>query len=85
MPGFDRSGPNGTGPIGRGMGLCGNGQAGRGWGRGFRRGGRGWGFNQPILSPKEEKDVLENQKGWLEAQLAAVTNQLKGLDKNKGD
>ena len=54
MPGGDRTGPMGQGPMtGRGAGFCsGNrmsGYAGAGWGRGFRgpsswnfRGGRGW-------------------------------------------
>jgi len=59
MPGGDRTGPMGRGPMsGRGLGLCsgsptpgyatpGYGQGfGRGWGRGFGRGfwGRGRGF-----------------------------------------
>jgi len=32
MPGFDRTGPLGTGPIGRGLGPCGGGGV---FGRGF--------------------------------------------------
>jgi len=46
MPGFDRNGPEGRGPLtGRGLGPCGRGLgSGRGSGRGFGRGpGRGFG------------------------------------------
>ncbi len=55
MPGNDRTGPNGEGPMtGRGLGLCGNGERrtgtgarlgfGAGFGRGYGRGlGRGFG------------------------------------------
>ena len=52
MPGGDRTGPRGMGPMtGRGAGFCagydapgyGNPIPGRGfWGRGWRGGGRGW-------------------------------------------
>jgi hypothetical protein len=53
MPGFDRTGPRGLGPMtGRGMGCC---------GRGMRRGyGRGYGYNAPITE-KEEKEMLEEE------------------------
>jgi len=47
MPGFDRSGPLGQGPMtGRGLGLCGGAAqvpAGVGFARGVGRGGRPWG------------------------------------------
>ena len=80
MPGMDKTGPLGTGPIGRGMGPCGGGLAGRGRGRGFRRGcGAAWGMMPTTLSLDEEKDNLEKQKGWLEAQLAMITQKLQGL------
>ena len=84
MPGMDKTGPLGTGPIGRGMGPCGGGQAAWGRGRGFRRGGgAGWGVVSATLSPDEEKGIIEQQKGWLETQLAAITQRLHALDKNK--
>jgi hypothetical protein len=66
MPGFDRTGPMGTGPgTGRGLGPCGAGRrrgAGQFWGRGFGRGawgsgrgyfGRGarWGFGPGAFGP----------------------------------
>ncbi len=56
MPGFDRNGPRGMGPMtGRGLGLCGGYAQGNvpawpryGYGRGIGRGrggrGRGWGW-----------------------------------------
>ncbi len=52
MPGGDRTGPNGYGPMtGRGLGYCtgygapGYANAGFGRGRGFGGGGRGWRHN----------------------------------------
>ncbi len=86
MPGMDKTGPFGTGPIGRGMGPCGGGfahQRGGGWGmgRGFRRGG---GFGQrstPLVSAVEEKTYLEERKNWLKTQIEAVDKQLENLNK----
>jgi len=86
MPGRDRTGPLGTGPIGRGMGPCGGGlafQRGGGWGmgRGLRRGGGfGW-CSTPIVSADEEKTFLEERKNWLKAQIEAVEKQLENLVK----
>ena len=80
MPRMDNTGPFGTGPVGRGMGPCGNGQAGWSRGRGFRRGGAGWGRMSTTLSTDEEKGVLEQQKSWLETQLAAITQKLQDFD-----
>ncbi len=82
MPGMDRSGPFGTGPIGRGMGPCRSGVAAWGRSRGFRRGGFvDWGVTPITASPEEEKAALESQKNWLESQLAAVTQKLQDLEK----
>lgn len=84
MPGMDKTGPLGTGPIGKGMGPCGGGfafQRGGGWGmgRGFRRGGGpGW-RSTPSISTEEEKTVLEQQKNWLKEQLEAVEKQIANL------
>lgn len=87
MPRFDRTGPLGTGPIGRGLGPCGGGQAaGWGRGRGFRQGGgRGWGFGwtSAPYSVTDEKQTLEQQKGWLEEQIAAITQRLNSLGKDE--
>ncbi|MHC1739855.1 MAG: DUF5320 domain-containing protein [Anaerolineaceae bacterium] len=87
MPGMDRTGPIGTGPIGRGMGPCGGGVASqrenaRGMGRGFRRGG-GLGGRHAILpaSAQEEKTLLEERKTFLKVQMEAVEKQLEKLNK----
>jgi hypothetical protein len=77
MPGMDKTGPFGTGPMGRGMGPCGGGLAsqrgnGRGMGRGFRRGGGFGGRSTPIVSADEEKTLLEERKNCLKAQVEAV-------------
>lgn len=84
MPGMDKTGPFGNGPMGKGLGPCGGGQGGRGKGRGFRRGGgAGWERVSAMLPPDEEKVVLEHQKIILETQLAAIIQKLQGLDQNK--
>lgn len=79
MPGFDGTGPFGTGPIGRGMGPCGGGQM-RGRGRGFFRGNFGWGMGQFTAPLPETKEVLERNKTWLEKQLAAISQRLQDLE-----
>ena len=82
MPGMDRSGPMGTGPTGRGLGPCGSGPGERWIGRGFRRGGWFGRWRTPAeMNPAEEKDNLQNQKGWLESQLEAIGKRLGELDK----
>ena len=84
MPGMNRTGPQGTGPIGRRMGPCGGGQAGWGRGLGFRRGGRfGWDMMPNSSSPDDEKGILEQQKGRLETQLATITQRLQELGTSK--
>jgi hypothetical protein len=81
---MDKTGPLGTGPIGRGMGPCSSGQAVRGRGRGFRHGGgAAWGMMPTTPSQDEEKGILEQQKDWLETQLATITQRLQGLGKSK--
>jgi hypothetical protein len=85
MPGMDKTGPFGNGPVGRGMGPCGGGFANqeggsRGMGRGFRRGGgRGW-RSTPVNSVEDEKALLEQQKKQLKAQIEAVEKQLENLN-----
>ncbi len=82
MPGRDNTGPLGTGPIGRGLGPCGGGMAYGGRGRGFGR-GRGWGFFPPALTPDEEKELLNQQKSWLQKQIDALTSRLRGLEEKE--
>ena len=83
MPGMDKTGPTGTGPIGRGFGPCSGGTAGRGrGGRGYGRGGgAGWGNWAANISPEDEKGLLEKEMTWLELQLEAAKNRLEKLGK----
>lgn len=82
MPRMDRTGPLGTGPIGRGLGPCGGGTAGWGRGRGAGRGGRfGWNYQPQQPAPEQEKALLEQQKSWLEIRLEEIMERLKGLSK----
>ncbi len=78
MPLMDGTGPTGSGPDGRRSGPCGDGYAGQRRGGGFRRGGRG--LRHAILSPEEEKKILEQRKGWLERQLEEVDKRLQSQD-----
>lgn len=67
MPGFDRTGPRGMGPMtGRGMGYCGGGMR-CGYGRGFGR-GCGWGYRAPITKD-EEKEMLKEEIKVLEKRI----------------
>ena len=80
MPGFDGTGPNGSGPMsGRGMGRCQtNAGFGRGRGAGFG-GGRGFGFRRGFSCPfaelennptKQERiDALKEYKKRLETEI----------------
>ena len=64
MPGFDRTGPLGMGPMtGRGFGPCG---LGLGWRRRFGP-GRGLGRYFPWNWPQTEEDKLEALKQYKEA------------------
>lgn len=87
MPGFDKTGPNGMGPMsGRGMGYCAGGMRG-GFGRGFRRGsgfGRGFGIGngfcpwvQAPLTKEEEKKMIEEEIKNIEAYLKELKKQLE--------
>jgi len=77
MPGQDRTGPAGQGPLtGRGFGPCGR-------GLGFRRGfGRGFGLraNQPIqFSEADEKKILEQGLKEIEIEKSEIQKRLKEL------
>jgi len=72
MPGFDGTGPQGFGPMtGRGLGPCGCGMR-RGFGRGFRR-------RFPVVTEKEEKQILEYELKDIEAEKREVEKRLKEL------
>ena len=78
MPGQDRTGPMGQGPMtGRGLGICGR-------GLGFRRGfGKRFiqpQFAQPVqYSEADEKKVLEEDLKEIEAEKKEIQNRLKEL------
>ena len=74
MPRFDGTGPLGQGPrTGRGLGPCGGGMGGRGWGcwgsYGFRR----------FISPKNELAALEDEEKMLEEELVAIREERTAL------
>ena len=82
MPGFDGTGPSGSGPAtGRGMGPCG---AGMGWGRGRRRLYQGWG-RCPYwpISQEQEREALDEEARILERDLKSIKDRLKELKKKK--
>ena len=84
MPGYDETGPQGTGPIGRGLGPCGQGQTNtRRSFFGFRRGwgGRGRGFRWFNRFPVNEKENLESEKRWLTDQLEAINKRMDEIQK----
>lgn len=82
MPGQDKTGPLGQGPLtGRGLGPCGGGMR-RGFG--FRRGfGRGFGWRaraEPVtLTKDEEKKILEAELAEIEAEKAEIGRRLKEI------
>lgn len=80
MPGFDGTGPNGTGPIGRGMGPCGGGFGrGRGFGRGMGMRARQCmqpGFMQ--YGPRQETvQDLEGEADYLRSELKMLEQEIK--------
>jgi hypothetical protein len=82
MPGQDRTGPLGQGPLtGRGLGPCGRGMR-RGFGQGFGR-GRGFGWTYPAelatLTKAEEKKILEAELKEIEAEKQEILKRLKEL------
>jgi hypothetical protein len=94
MPGYDRSGPLGEGPMtGRGAGPCGGGGA---FGRGWRRsGGRGF-FGRPRFglrnffsmgavpaeeaAPATEAALLKQQQADLQEQLQMLAQRIAALE-----
>ncbi len=92
MPYFDRTGPDGRGPLtGRGFGYC----SGRPFRRGYARGrnrsfGRGFGFRRDFpdfcempferpLTKTEEKKILEEELKDLDEEKKAIQEKLKEL------
>jgi len=79
MPGFDKTGPRGEGPMtGRGFGPCG---LGLGWRRRFGPGrgmGRYFGWNWPQDS-QGQKEALAEYKKALEEELEDVKKEEEDL------
>lgn len=79
MPGYDGTGPDGRGRIGRGLGPCAEGEAALGRGFSFfRRGRRGGGRGYRWFSTRffEGKTNLEAEKTWLENRLKTIHQQI---------
>jgi len=89
MPGQDRTGPLGQGPLtGRGLGPC-----GRGMGRGLGMGrGRGFGWRartmqimpiqQPtVITEKQEKEFLEQELTVLKEEMKDIEERIKEIKK----
>jgi len=74
MPGFDCTGPNGSGPMtGGGRGYCSGNPMGMG--RGARGMGRGHGFrfaSQPAGASMNEAEFLKNEAAALKRRLADI-------------
>ena len=101
MPGGDRTGPNGMGPMtGRKAGFCtGNNKAGFAGGSGAGRGGgrrKGYRnmffatgqpglkrFNNPIISKKDEKQMLIDQAEGLKQELENISSRLDEVSKEE--
>ena len=72
MPGQDRTGPLGQGPLtGRGLGPC-----GRGFGRGR---GRGFGRGVVVVTEANEKKILQEELQEIEAEKTDLEKRLKEL------
>jgi hypothetical protein len=98
MPGRDKTGPSGFGPLtGRRMGLCSgnyapfNTRRGLGFRRGYGRGfgaGFGFGYGAEYLesnSNVSEKTILENDIRVLKEQLSSLEKQLKNIGEKKDE
>ena len=83
MPGFDKTGPMGMGPMtGRGFGLCG---LGLGWRKRFGMGrgmGRYFGWDWP-QTEEDKLKALADYKKALEEEMEDVKKEEEELDKGK--
>ncbi|MCA1756743.1 MAG: DUF5320 domain-containing protein [Bacteroidales bacterium] len=84
MPGFDRTGPSGEGPMtGRRMGVCAGqertGMPGRGFG--FRFHGRGQGFGRGYMAYPEQS--RNNEIADLRERLRQLESVIAGRESNK--
>ena len=84
MPGFDKTGPTGGGPMtGRRMGVCAGQESNRmpGRGFGFRFRGRGRGFGRGYMDLPEES--LNSEIAELNDRLGKLESFLASRDSNK--
>jgi len=84
MPGQDRTGPLGQGPLtGRGLGICGRGiSRGLGMGRGRGFGLRARAFQaipQPQITETQEKELLKQELEAIKSEQAEIQARLKEL------
>lgn len=92
MPRFDGTGPMGMGPLtGRGMGYCTGTRrpiggfygrrrsGGFGFGRGFAAYNESYYNNNPQYTEKPSKQLLLDQKKYLEEELASINKQIDAL------
>ena len=87
MPGFDKTGPQGQGPMtGRGLGPCGAGRKfGMGFGRcrGYGRGlGRYFGWNAPQTKEERVEDIEAYRKA-LQEEMEEAEKELAELKKQE--
>ncbi|MCK5130316.1 MAG: DUF5320 domain-containing protein [Clostridiales bacterium] len=82
MPGMNRMGPMGSGPMtGRGMGACGaNGNRAMYGRRGFGLNRRCW-TNQDtsLMITDNPKEVMQKQKEILQREIEEIDNRIKNL------
>ncbi len=81
MPGMDKTGPLGQGPLtGRGLGQC---RAGAGFRKGFGRGiGRGFGFRRFAMVPTQTMELTQaNEKQILEQELKEIELEKQEIEK----
>lgn len=79
MPGMDRTGPFGTGPVGKGMGPC-NGDVIASWRRRGGRFSRGSGAGMSLRYckvPEQERTSLEAWRDFLKLRLEWVEKRLE--------
>lgn len=85
MPSFDKTGPQGQGPMtGKGFGPCGRGMR-RGFGRcqGYGRGlGRYFGWNAPQTKEEKIEDIQAYKKS-LQEEMEDVEKELADLQKSE--
>ena len=82
MPNMNRTGPRGEGPLtGRGLGPCGRGFSGRGFGQGFRSGEFSQNENRGYepMTKSEQKQLLEEEIKELETEIKRLKQIIQEL------